>query len=74
MTFVFLSEATADSVHLNGDIPLICSYFLYFSRGPSHYIVHWDDSVDEDEVNCHGNGDDYDSKTTIKEAQKKRYF
>ena len=36
-----------------------------------HYNVHSDDSVDEDEVNCHGNGDDYDSKTTIKEAQKK---
>ena len=35
-----------------------------------HYNVHSDDSVDEDEVNCHGNGDDYDSKTTIKEAQK----
>ena len=39
-----------------------------------HYNVHSDDSVDEDEVNCHGNGDDYDSKTTIKEAQKNWYL
>ena len=39
-----------------------------------HYNVHSDDSVDEDEVNCHGNSDDYDSKTTIKEAQKKMVF
>ena len=38
------------------------------------YNVHSDDFVDEDEVNCHGNVDDYDSKTTIKEAQENWYF
>ena len=35
-----------------------------------HYNVHSDDSVDVDEGNSHGNGDDYDSMTTIREVLK----
>ena len=35
-----------------------------------HYNIHSDDSVDVDEGNSHGNGDDYDSMTTIREVLK----